>query len=77
MFIIIELLCTTVSTDRVNIVVNTPKEALAIMRVLDASPEVIAFTSSHLPEEFGASSKYTEKLRRDGFTKEDFSKIYS
>ena len=75
MFINFQILFDSHERDTIDLQVTTPKEALGLMILFEASPKVIAWQiPGRDPGDFGAapgSSPIWKKYRTNGFTKED------
>ena len=76
MFINFQILLYTHERDTIDLQVTTPKEALSLMILFEASPRVIAWQMpGRDPGDFGAApgtSPMWKKYRATGFTKEDY-----
>lgn len=75
MFINFQILFDSHERDTIDLQVTTPKEALGLMSLFEASPRVIAWQMPDRdPGDFGAApgnSLIWKKCRTNGFTKED------
>ena len=76
MFINFHILLDSHERNTIDIQVTTPKEALSLMILFEASPKVIAWQMpGRDPGDFGAapgSSPIWKKYRANGFNEEDY-----
>lgn len=78
MFINFVILFDSREKETIELQTTTPKEAVCLMILFEASPRVIAWQlREYDPSNFGAapgSSPIWKKFRKDGFTSVDFNK---
>lgn len=79
MFITFEFLIGSLTKEKIEVVISTPKEAAAFVFFLETTERVRAFKMSPCsPRDLGmAPNESFTKYRENGFTKEDYCDPYS